>query len=175
MNMDISELGSLGEFFGFFAVIGTLVYLAIQTRQSKQIAVGQAARTIVMDFQKVWEAIGREDEYTRLIRKAVNDWHSISRNEQTRVHSFFINMFIHFNSALEQERILPELIDHIHGWEENIMGFIATPGGKEWYEISNYLLNDPVRERVQNRLLDPKNLPPAWTDSLPWWRIEEDE
>ena len=47
------------------------------------------------------------------------------------VHSFFINMFIHFNSALEQEKTLPELIDHIHGWEENVMGFIVSPGGKE--------------------------------------------
>ena len=144
--MGITELGSLGEFLGPFAVLGTLIYLVIQPRQSKEIAIGQAARTMVMDFQKIWEVTGRDDEYTRLIRKGVNDWHSINKNEQTRVHSFFINLFIHFNSALEQEKILPELTDHIHGWEENILGFIASPGGGEWYEISEYLLNTPVKE-----------------------------
>ncbi len=34
--MSIMELGALGEFLGVFALVATLIYLAIQVRQSKQ-------------------------------------------------------------------------------------------------------------------------------------------
>jgi len=35
VQMSITELGALGEFVGSLAVLATLVYLAIQVRQSK--------------------------------------------------------------------------------------------------------------------------------------------
>ncbi len=34
--MSIMELGALGEFLGVFALVATLIYLAIEVRQSKQ-------------------------------------------------------------------------------------------------------------------------------------------
>ncbi len=33
MTLTIQDLGALGEFFGSIAVLATLVYLALQTRQ----------------------------------------------------------------------------------------------------------------------------------------------
>ncbi len=34
MTLTIQDLGALGEFFGSIAVLATLVYLALQTRQN---------------------------------------------------------------------------------------------------------------------------------------------
>ncbi len=34
MNLTIQDLGALGEFFGSIAVLATLIYLALQTRQN---------------------------------------------------------------------------------------------------------------------------------------------
>ena len=36
MTLTIQDLGSLGEFFGSIAVLATLVYLALQTRQNTE-------------------------------------------------------------------------------------------------------------------------------------------
>jgi hypothetical protein len=73
MQMSIGELGALGEFLGFFAVLATLLYLSMQTRQAKEVALGQAARSVVSDFQAVWQTLGEDPEETRLIRIGVND------------------------------------------------------------------------------------------------------
>ena len=43
--MTIFELGALGEFVGAIAVVGTLIYLAVQVRHSKDIAMGHSFQT----------------------------------------------------------------------------------------------------------------------------------
>lgn len=105
--MSLAQLGSLGEFLGFFAVLATLIYLALQTKHSKDVANSQAARSVSVDFQAIWSTLGEDIEKTEIIRFAVNDWDSISKNEQMIAHSFFCNLVAHFSSALEQEDKLP--------------------------------------------------------------------
>ena len=173
--MTFTELGAIGEFLGFFVVLATLVYLATQTKQTKEIATSQAARNVNLDFQAIWSTLGDDVEKSRLIRLAVNDWDSISKDEQMVVHSFLINLVVHFNSALVLRDKLPELKNFIVAWEDNIMGLVQCAGGRKWYETCNYLFQPEIRERVEMRLSDPDNLPPAWTDSLSWWKADPEE
>ncbi len=42
MTLTIQDLGALGEFFGSIAVLATLVYLALQTRQNTMAIRGSA-------------------------------------------------------------------------------------------------------------------------------------
>jgi hypothetical protein len=64
--MTIGELGALGEFLGFFAVLATLMYLAVQTKQAREVATSQAARNVVVDFQVVWSTLGEDIDKTEL-------------------------------------------------------------------------------------------------------------
>ena len=171
--MSIAELGALGEFLGFFAVLATLVYLAVQTRQTRNLATIQAARDVIADFQLLWSTLGEDREKTRLIRIAVNDWNALRANEQMVAHSFFVNLIIHLTSALEQEDRLPELKNFIRGWEDNVLGFLQCEGGRIWYEISEPLFLDGVRNRIAERLANAEDLPPSWTDLMPWWNLDE--
>ncbi len=41
MDIDIQDLGALGEFFGGFAIIATLVYLSIQVRLARKTTMAQ--------------------------------------------------------------------------------------------------------------------------------------
>ncbi|MFT5842610.1 MAG: hypothetical protein ACI80L_001398 [Pseudohongiellaceae bacterium] len=173
--MTIAELGSLGEFFGFFAVLATLVYLAIQTQQSKKIAISEATRNVVSDFQILWNTLGDDPKKTRLIRIAVNDWEALSKNDQVIAHAFFINLIVHFTGALEMEDNLPELRGFIRAWEDNILGLVQCPGGHKWYVRCSYLFVPAVSKRIKDRLANVETLPPTWTDSLPWWRIDSTE
>ena len=42
--MSIQELANIGEFLGAIAVLATLIYLGVQTRQTRQIATCDANR-----------------------------------------------------------------------------------------------------------------------------------
>ena len=46
--MSIMELGALGEFFGVFALVATLIYLSIQVRQARR--GGRAATSLMQSL-----------------------------------------------------------------------------------------------------------------------------
>lgn len=171
--MSIDELSRIGEIARFAAVLGTLIYLAVQIRQTKQIARANAIRNTIADFQNLWSALSSNNEFTSLVRRGINDWSLLSKTEQLRVHSFFINVVIHFESARSQE-YLPDMKELVRRWEDNLLGLIQCPGGREWYEACQYLFSDPFRQRINDRRSQPDSLPPRWT-AMPWWSIEDGE
>ena len=169
--MTISDFGALGEFLGFFAVLATLVYLGIQARNTKQIAMGEAARAIVTDFLDIIASLVKDDEFVRLVRIGVNDWDELNNNEKTRVHLFFSAIVLHFDGATRQEHI-EDLRDFDKAWESNLLGLLVTKGGRVWWEQTNYAFNPPTVERLNARINDPATLPPSWHDGFPWWATE---
>jgi len=173
--MTIAELGAIGEFLGLFVILATLIYLSIQTAQTKRIALAEARRSIGNDFNDIWSLLGRDPDLTRVIRIAVNDWHAISRNEQMLVHSFFCQLLAHLDGGLSQEESLPELKGNLVAWEDNILGLLGSPGGAEWFKTTGYLFDKTMTEKLKARLEQPDTLPPSWVEAMPWWRLEDDE
>lgn len=171
--MSMEELGNVGEILRSIAVVGTLIYLAVQIRQTKQIAKGNAVRNTIVDFQNLWGALRENSEFTSLVRRGINDWSVLSKTEQLRLHSFFINVVIHFESVRSQE-YLPDMKELVKGWEDNLLGLIQCPGGREWYEACQYLFSHPFRERINDRRSRPDSLPLPWT-AMPWWSLEDSE
>ena len=172
--MSLQELGSLGEFLGFIAVLATLVYLSVQTRQAKRSAQVESCRQLMSDFQSLWTILSESEEYALLVRRAANDWNSISKTDQMRVHSFFASLMAHYIGAISQED-LPGLREFIGVWENNILGLLQCPGGQQWWDGCRYLAPSSLTARLDARLANPATLPGAWTESIPWWGLDEDE
>lgn len=172
--MSIQELGAIGEFLGFFAILVTLVYLGVQTKISQRTMRTQSSREVINDFQTNWSALQNPDT-ARVIRKAVNDWDSLTHNEQMIAHSFFGYLIIHLASALEVRNQVPELEQFVDAWENNVMGFLQTNGGAKWWSIAEYLYLDIARERIQIRMADRDNLPPSWTETMNWWNLDAND
>ncbi len=167
-------LGNLGEFFGAIAVLVTLLYLGMQIRQNREAIEIDSTRTIIQDFQSIWATLGADEKFTLIIRRAVNDWDNLSRNEQMRAHVFFVNLFTHYTSAIKLEASA-ELHEFIVAWEDNVVGLLRTPGGAKWYQTSQYLYDSEAVARINNRLSDVEALPPAWNELMGWWQIDEAE
>lgn len=172
--MTLQELGSLGEFLGFIAVLATLVYLSVQTRQAKRAAQMESSRQLVSDFQSLWTILSESEEFAFLARRAANDWNALTKTEQMRVHSFFASLMAHYIGALSQED-LPGLKDFIGLWEKNLLGLLQCPGGQLWWEGCKYLAPREVVLRIDAKLADPTKLPGAWTEVIPWWSLDEGE
>ena len=81
--MTISELGSLGEFFGSVAVFVTLVYLAVQVRQASRMArltASQANRSQrVMLFQS-----NRDSPYLAPIQEKLRNGEELNTEDKLR-------------------------------------------------------------------------------------------
>ena len=168
----VQELGALGEFLGFFAVLATLIYLAVQTRHARQVAQIEACRTIVADFLAVWTQLAQSDDFAMLMRRAVNDWDSLSKTEQTRAHAFFSSFLVHFAGTLAHES-LPEVREWAISLENNLVSLVRSKGGRKWYVASKPLLEQTAVKRIDERLADPQSCPDSWENLIPWWLLDE--
>lgn len=164
-------LGNYGEFFGAIAVLGTLLYLAAQIRQNKFAIERDSTRAIIMDWQSNFSALAADQELSQVVRRAVNDWDALDRNEQMRAHVFFSNLFGHYMNAARTET--EELREFVRAWEDNMVGLLRTPGGAKWYDITrDWFFSDQV-DRIDRRLADLDGAPPPWNESMPWWQADE--
>ena len=68
--MSIMELGALGEFLGVFALVATLVYLAIQVREAQRQSRQAAMETRTSGFRDLMIATGTSDRLSTAFQKA---------------------------------------------------------------------------------------------------------
>ncbi len=89
--MNIMELGAIGELVGGVAVIGSLLYVGLQVRQSNErsrqtleLERAQANREMSGHFAEVLGSL-REPELMDLVQRGMSDWSALSTRDQGRV------------------------------------------------------------------------------------------
>ena len=169
--MTIQDLGAIGEFLGSVFVLATLVYIAIQTRQSRVSIAAQSARELTADFATTFMDM-KDPEIALLVRKGISDWDKLSANEQLQLHVIFLNILVHYSGVLEQEH-LRGMKDIVPAYENNVLGLITTRGGGVWWKTMQIAFAPQVVVRLESRLADSKSLPPAWSEYMPWYKYEE--
>ena len=170
--MTISDLGALGEFFGLFAVVASLWYLAIQTRGSNAVALAETHRALVASLNRVWSRLEQDRELLRLVRIGANDWSHLSRNDQAAVHAFLSQLFSTLSVAWEQRSLAPD-DQFVLAWEDVLLGVILCPGAQIWWREAQYLYPGALVSRLNARLETSDNLPPSWVDGTSWWATED--
>ena len=97
--MSIQELGSLGELVGALAVLVTVVYLSVQTRQAR-IAVEQTAKFAelqathsVVDLYSRWRASLLGNPENKVILEKASEGAELSKSEQIAISFMFQDLF----------------------------------------------------------------------------------
>ena len=69
MTLTIQDLGALGEFFGSIAVLATLVYLALQTRQNTVAIGAQLDAAVIAARQNLALSVATSNELSEALRE----------------------------------------------------------------------------------------------------------
>ena len=170
--MTLQEWGALGELIGGVAVIATLIYLAVQTRQARRSAWAQAPQWI-SDGYRSWVSAPREDAaFAELIIRATQGWNNLSQIDQFRVHTWWGEKIVHLDAVLtlHDQGVIDEL--RKRAWVDDSLGLLCTPGGAEWWSELKGVFTPQVRSELERRLEDRSTLPAAWSETLPFLRAQ---
>jgi len=116
-------LGAIGEIVGAVAVVITLLYLAIQTRQNT-LAVRHAYRRGVMEDANEWRfKIIENAEVSDFFRNGLRDPKSLDPNDLFRFRMFLDALVFHWQHAFFSDEPIPDV---------NITRVLGRPGGM-WY------------------------------------------
>ena len=100
--MNWEAIGAIGEIFGAIAVFATLVYLALQIRQSTSIAIASSEISIRENFGPINAALYSDPELCEILIKAEDSDAEFSRIEDLRLMTMFtqlVNIWISTETA----------------------------------------------------------------------------
>lgn len=97
--IDIMELGAIGELVGGLAVVGSLIYLAAQVRQSNRLEKAESSRAATRDYINTMQWMD-----TSLFRRGAVDFSQLSKDDQMQFHNWLAAFFWVGQNELEVAR-----------------------------------------------------------------------
>lgn len=129
-------LGNMGEFVGGVVVVGTLIYLAIQIRQSAKVGYWQMYTAGSSAFALFFLEVAKDAELQRiwtLIRQA--DSSEVSSEDRQRCSSVFESYLINAESSFFMNTEFSRTAKTTHErWEEVFQFLMSRPFARELWE-----------------------------------------
>ncbi len=167
--MDIMELGAIGELVSGVAVIGSLVYVGLQVRQSNRLEKAESVRASSRDFVTV--AFQTD---APLLRRACADFEGLSKDEQIRAHNDLLAMFqlAKTELALTKQKLAEE-----GELPQVVASLVRSPGLRYWWDIvAPAAFQEDFRRFVEDSIAtqETQNLP-AIHELIPWFSPDATE
>jgi hypothetical protein len=165
-SMNWDALSAVADVIGVVLVVVSLIYLAIQVRQSNQMALAESERELLENWANAVAGISHDDRTTDIFLRGLDDFESLSNLEKTRFSVIMQRLINTYISAVRMDA--KSLVD---SKEVNIFGdicfaLILTPGGRQWWDITGPYFT--VHEQFNERIDREGATFPAWTDMLPY-------
>jgi hypothetical protein len=124
--MSLADLGAVGEFLGFFAVVLTLIYLARQLRQNTASSRVASSWAMMASFNQAHSEIFSRPETAALILKTLRE-EGLDEVEQIRINSLCLS---HINALLvtHEAHATGQISDAMWQREVTDSAFLTSPG-----------------------------------------------
>ncbi len=166
--MNWEAIGALGEAIGAVAIIITLIYLAMQIRQSTQLSKASAQQLLSHQLSTYQERIVANPERLRVFRSAMVSWDRLSSDDQAVAHLLFGQIVNHFEQTyyLNETGLVPTAM--FDTYRALALSLIQSPGGSEFWKAMQLMINDEIREYLDAQLAQKIDLPPPLPQIFPW-------
>ena len=158
-SMNFENLGNLGDLIGAFAVVITLIYLAIQMRQNTAAVRATALLEIQRDVRSI---LTTDQETAELLVRSIDD-EELSVGEQSRVVLRYMLIFRTFESIwfqAEKEALEKQLLEgYMHHLRIIMSASLAKAIWNDYQQnvfhpgfvryVNNYIENNPPKRPFQ--------------------------
>lgn len=131
--MTIEELGSLGEFVGAIATVGTLVYLAVQIREHNLFSRRQALDTVLERAARWYEVLNQNPDLLDLYLTARETFSCLEEREQWRFHSLMMTIFAVYEGGLESAKQHAVKNELVLAMKRAMLRELEYPGTRSWW------------------------------------------
>ena len=150
MNWD--AIGAVGENIGAFAVVISVIYLAIQIRKQTAESRLAAARELSNIYIQTIRSLREDEEMSSLYLKSIQNYEGLPNNQRYRVSLLIQEMFRGHEQQfvhIRQQKADPIFVESINlSFEE----FLTFPGTQRWWELSKDLFVPEFRDHVASMI-----------------------
>ncbi len=171
--MNWESIGVIAEVIGVIAIFVSLVYLAVQVRQSNLIAAAEAERDILQSWMHGLEGFVDSDRTTEFFLKGLADFDGLSPVEKTRLSYRLAQLNMVYIAALENEKkglIAPHLVK---SFGDVVFSHITSPGGRQWWDITGRFFTNA--DEINRRIEKEGETFPSILESMPYHKIDPED
>ena len=150
--MDLDTLAKLGEFVGGAVVVVSLLYLAIQAKQSAQQQRSENFGRTVDRVSEVLTEWAKDPELNHLLVTGSIALDSLSSNDRIRFSWILNTIFANYEFIFHQytSKVMPDFVwdkysKHVDFW-------ISLPGVRDWWKTNPGAFTSDFMEIVEARL-----------------------
>ena len=151
--MTLESLGSIGELIGGLAVAVSLVYLAIQVRQSARTTRAEMLQHYSLALESELMALGRDPQASHVWNAGLRNWDDLSEAEQGQFGGMIAGLFTGFESTYNQYRsgLLEE--DSWESYQKRLRWYMARRGVRAWWKLGGHTWVGEAYGAVINEML----------------------
>jgi hypothetical protein len=165
-------IGAIGELVGALVVVVSVVYLAIQLRQSNKHAEASSEVAWFDGWNNVLNGWISDDDTMTAIRTGLHDFDQLSKSQQAIFHMRIGTMVNHWVLAgnLCDKGLLSR--DHSDRCTDFVPSVLSTPGGLQYWEKDAFAT--PRGPELLELLKSSERSVPPISDVMPWWSVDDD-
>ncbi len=169
--MNWEAVSAISEVIGVLLVVVSLAYLAIQVRQSNEMALAESERELLENWANAVAGLTKDDRTTDIFLRGLDDFESLSNLEKTRFSVIMQRLINTYIAAVRMDA--KSLVDskEVSIFGDICFAMILTPGGRQWWDqIGPYFT---IHDQFNERIAREGDTFPAWTDMLPFMRPDK--
>jgi hypothetical protein len=157
MNWDAIE--AISAAVASVATLGTLIYLAIQIRESNKLAKSASLQSILESFQTHVVTPLTNDKSIDILDRGNQSFSSLSRIEATHFQNDMLRSMLHIQNVIQLHQ--NGLLAHVdyHAWLTYAASLVITKGGAECWNALKVSLTPTLVITIDNFIADNPSTP----------------
>ncbi len=171
MNWD--AITAAAELAGLIAIVVSLVYIGIQTKQTNDHVTASSEIDWIHGWNQVLNSWVSDERTTAIIRKGFHSFNDLQPSEQAVFHmriGALVNQWLLAQKLIEKDLVSQDIADEV---TKLIVATQTTQGGFEYFEHDWKLF--PGGAELMELVKNSKGKDPCLTDILPWWSDDESD
>jgi hypothetical protein len=150
--MNWEAIGAVGESIGAFAVVVSVVYLALQIRKQANESRLAAARELSTLHIQTLRSMREDREFSSIYFKATQNYDDLPRDERFRVSIYISEVFRGFEQQfvhLVQQKVDPTFVESVN---LSFVEWLTFPGIQRWWGLSKDMFAPQFRDHVDDMI-----------------------
>ena len=161
------------EVVGLVAIVGSLLYVGVQTRQANDHATAASTIAWVDGWNRALSGLADDEATSAAMRKGFRSFNTLSKHEQALFHvriGGIVNQWL-LAEQLAERKVIPDEIPTEAS--KIVVAILSTPGGLEYWEHDSKATprGDELLDIAKRSIGKEPNI----LDVLPWLAADDDE
>ena len=152
--MDWDAVGAIAETVGVVAVVISLVYVAMQIKQSTEEAITARTQNLIEANSQANAMVAADDDLANIIMSGLFNYGELPPAQQLRFGAYMFALFANYDFAYHQ--YLAGKIEPVFwaNMEYEMPVFINLPGAREWWDRDKVRFSEAFAKFMDERMTE---------------------